>query len=119
MQEETFKDRFERETAVVLGSLGTAESERDAIVRDSYEDLTETLGLSRPCIALLAWALGNMNSPSLDTDCVASLIGYPEEVVSLSLDELEMRRYMVGVGSDDNALDVTKETKERIIDHYC
>lgn len=119
MQEKTFKDRFERETAVVLGSLGTSESERDAIVRDSYDDLTETLGLSRPCIALLAWALGNMNGTTLDTDCVSSLIGYPEKEVSLSLDELERRRYMVGVGSDDIALDVTEETKERIIDHYC
>ena len=119
MQEETFMERFERETAVVLGGLGNSESERDAIVRDSYDDLTETLGLTRPCIALLAWALGNMNGTTLDLDRLPSLIGYSEESVSSSLDELERVRYMERIESEDYTTHVTKEMKERIIDHYC
>ncbi len=119
MQEETFKEIFERETAVVRGSFRTSDLERDSVVWDAYDDLTETLGLTRPCIALLAWALGNMNGTTLDTDCVSSLIGYPGNDVSSSLEELEKRRYMVCVDSEGCALDVTKETKERIIDHYC
>lgn len=112
-------NRFERETALVRGSFRTSDLELDAAVWDAYDDLTETLGLTRPCIALLAWALGNMDGSTLDTDCVSSLIGYSEKDVSSSLEELEVRRYMVRVESEGDALDVTKETKKRIIDHYC
>lgn len=119
MQEETFKNRFERETSVVRGSFRTTDLEQDTALRDAYDDLTQTLGLTYPSIALLAWALGNMDGTTLDSDCVSSLIGYPEEAVNSSLDELEKRRYMVRIESEDYALDVTKETKERIIDHYC
>lgn len=119
MQEETFKNRFERETTVVRGSFRTTDQEQDTALRDAYDDLTQTLGLTYPSIALLAWALGNMDGTTLDSDCVSSLIGYPEEAVNSSLDELERRRYMVRIESEDYALDVTKETKELIIDHYC
>lgn len=119
MPEKTFMKQFERETAVVRSSFRTDEKKWEGTVREAYDDLSRVLGLSYSSIALLAWALDNMNGATLDTDCVSSLIGYPEKVVRLSLDELEKRRYMACVDSDDDAVDVTEETKERIINHYC
>jgi len=119
MTEETFKDQFERETAVVLGSLGIADLLGKRAVKDAYEDLTRVLGLTYPDVALLAWSLGNMDGTTLDIDCVSSLIGYTETAVSESLDELVVKHYMVTVDPEDNAVDVTPETKERIINHYC
>lgn len=119
MQGETYIKLFERETAVVRGSFRTDEQEWERTVREAYDDLSQVLGLSYSCIALLAWALANMNGTIEDTDSVSSLIGYPEKVVLLSLDELERRHYMACVDSDDDAVDVTEETKERIINHYC
>lgn len=119
MTEETFKDQFERETAIVLDSLGTPDPLRNRGVEDAYEDLSRVLGLTYPCVALLAWALGNMDGTALDIGCVSSLIGYTETSVSDSLDELVVKHYMVPVESEDYAADVTPETKERIINHYC
>ncbi len=119
MPDETFLNQFERETTVVLDSLGTTEAKRDVMVRDAYDDLAMTLGLTYPCIAILAWALRNMGGEATDTANVASLIGYPENAVSSSLDELERKRYMIRVKSEGYVLDVTEETKERIVDHYC
>ena len=119
MRTESFQEQFEREIAVVRGALQSADLQQDGTVSDAYVDLSQTLGLTYPCVALLAWALGNMYGMTLDTDSVSSLIGYPEEAVNTSLDELERRRYMIRIDSEDYTVDVTKETKERIIDHYC
>lgn len=119
MNSELFLIQFDREIAVVLDSLGTPDPLRNRAVLDAYDDLSRVLGLTYPGVALLAWALGNMDGTSLDIGYVSSLIGYAETSVSESLDELVVKHYMVSVESEDYAADVTQETKERIINHFC
>lgn len=119
MQKESFIEQFQKETEIVRGSFRTDLVERDRTVRDAYDDLSLALGLTYPCIALLAWALGNTDSRTIYTDGVATLIGYAERDVNVSLDELVVRGYLARVETEEDSFDVTEESKELVFNHYC
>ena len=88
-------------------------------VRNAYIDISVALGLSYSAVAVLVWALKNMDGKVVDMDDVASQIGYTEESVSFSIDELENHHYMVKIAQGNDSLDVTSATKELLINHYC
>lgn len=88
-------------------------------VRNAYIDISVALGLSYSAVAVLVWALKNMDGKVVDMDDVASQIGYTEESVSSSIDELENHHYMVKIAQGNDSLDVTSATKELLINHYC
>ena len=117
--EGTYLDQFREETAVICGSFQSAGRRNDGEVRSAYLDIARTLSLSFPCVAMLAWALGCQDGGTVDMFSVAHRIGYTGEAVDASIDELERRQYMARIGYGDCTFDVTPETVERVVNHYC
>lgn len=116
---ETFLQRFNKAVLLIHGSFRTAKLAHDEDVRNAYDDISDALGLSYTAVALLVWALNNMDSKLVEMSSVASQIGYPEDSVSPSIDELERHHYMVKVEDLNDSLAVTATTKELLINHYC
>ena len=116
---ETFLNHFNKAVLLIHGSFRTAESVQSEDVRNAYADISDALGLTYPAVALLVWALNNMDGKLVEMSSVASQIGYTEDAVSYSIDELERHHYMVKVDDLNDSLDVTATTKELLINHYC
>lgn len=115
---ETFEEHFNEMVAFIVKNTNATELKGDNRVGDAFDDLSDALRLTRPVIALLAWALNHMGEV-VDLDCVASQIDYSPAVVSSSINELLLQRYLVAIDGDDSCLDVTEDTKALIINHYC
>lgn len=116
---ETFLNQFNKAASIIHDSFRTDELVHNKDVRNAYDDISNALGLSFPAVALLVWALNNMDGRLVEMSSVASQIGYTEDAVSSSIDELELHHYMVKVGELNDSLDVTATTKELLINHYC
>lgn len=115
----TFKDRFYDRTAVINSGFPTTDIVTDGRLKEAYDDLSEALILDYPAIALLVWSLYHMDGILVETDDIATETGFSSVSLSSAFDELKRRGYMVPVNSEIGVLDVTLETKELVINHYC
>lgn len=119
MKMETYEKHFKELVALINKNNNVAAFESDVNVRNAFDDLSQTLGLTHEAVASLVWVLNNMNEDVVDLSYVASQIDYSEDAVSSSIDELERRGYLVYVDEYTDNLDVTAKTKELMINHYC
>ncbi len=115
----TFKDKFGDGIAVINSGFPTTDIATDGRLKEAYDDLSDTLRLDYPAIALLVWSLHHMDGKLVETDDIATETGFSSSSLSSALDELGRRGYMVPVDSETGVLDVTPETKELVINHYC
>lgn len=119
MKMETFENHFNELVALINMNNNATSSKSNERVKNAFDELSQALGLTRPAVALLVWALNNMDGDVVELSSVASQIDYSEDVVNSSIEELKLHRYLVEVDEDNDGLDVTAETKALIINHYC
>lgn len=119
MKTGTYEEQFNELVVLIGENNNAAKNKSDERVRDAFDDLSQALGLTHQAIALLVWALSNMNGDVVELSFVASQLDYSEDVVSSSIDELEHHHYMVKVDEYNDGFDIIAETKELIINHYC
>lgn len=121
MREKKFVNQFNEMVALINKNNNAAAVKNDKRVKEAFDDLSEAFGLSHDIVALLVWALNNMDGEAVDLSDVASKIDYPERSVQFALNELEALRYMeiVGENEGDVVLGITENAKSRIINHYC
>lgn len=114
-----FVNQFNETVAFINENNNAAAMKKDKRVVEAINDISAALSLTYQAVALLVWSLSNMNCEMVDLGDVAAQIGFSEQDVSSSLDELEQHRYMVKVDGDSGCLDVTENTKALLINHYC
>lgn len=116
---ETYEKHFNELVALINKNNYAAAYESDKKVSDAFDELSQAFGLTHQAVSLLVWALNNMGGEVVELSYVASQIDCSEEVVSSSIDELELHHYMVKVDEYNDSLDVTTKTKALIINHFC
>lgn len=115
----TFLEQFNHESEVVRKSFQTDDLAMSESVQKAYDSLSSALDLTYQAVALLIWAFNNMGGAVIDSDIIATQIGFSTRSVNLAVDELEKRHYMVPLYEGSDCVDITPETKDLIINHYC
>lgn len=119
MKKETYENHFNELVALINKNNNATTFKKDERVNEAFDDLSQSLKLSHNAVALLVWALNNMDGNLVNPAVIASQINCSEESVNFSITELQQHHYLVMVDEYNEALDVTAETKELIINHYC